>query len=136
MQNNTIKEKYNKTEILYQYVVYVDSNLNFFIYFKYGMKSIFSDIKDKFLTSNFIIDLKRCYFVKNMSIKCLFKIWKLLCPLNLTCVAFTVADWGTHLVHAPLEILDPSLVRMGYRTFPLLRISRVDSVSASNSTFR
>ena len=34
MRNNTIKEKNNKKEILYHYVVYVDSHMTFFIYFK------------------------------------------------------------------------------------------------------
>ena len=63
MRNNTIKEKYNKKRILYHYVVYVDSHLTFFIYFKYGMIEIyFSDIKDKFLTWNFIIDFKTVLF--------------------------------------------------------------------------
>ena len=134
MQNNTIKEKYNKKESLYYYVLYVDSHLSFIYLFQIwnNWNLFFSDTKfwDKFLTWNFIIDLKRCYFVKNMSIKCLFKIWKLLCPLNLTCVYS--GGLGAQLVHALLEILDPSLVCMGYRILHSLRISRIDSLSASN----
>ena len=34
MQNNTIKEKYKKKEILYHYVVYVDSHVNFIYLFQ------------------------------------------------------------------------------------------------------